>query len=670
MEPITGIAAAMGKSVVASAVRITTTALVKEFYSNFVESKLKSHGAQAALLDGLKRHLKYVEQSTRYLPTIAIQGSQFSLEQVYEPLVLQRVPDEAKFEVTSFPDEVLAPGRNALITDAAGMGKSTLSKFIVRQCLCELKYIPVIIELRRIKPEQSIQSFICDQLVGCSASEPCKSKLLELFKFGIFVFMFDGYDEVSDSLRAQISADISCMADKFPECAFWLTSRPDAALASFVSFLQYSIMPLTQEKAHALLNRYDQGRGKATQLIAKIATIPQVNEFLGNPLLVTLLYKAYDYKATIPIKRNIFFRQVYDALYQDHDLSKEGAFERRKKSNLDSEDFHKALRALGVASFKTGRVQYSSEQFTGLLQQASTIVASLKIDTGKWRYDLLSGVPIFTKDGTDTRWSHKAFQDYFTAQFVYCDLGERRVEFVKRLFNDENLERYENLLLLLAEMDLMLLRQSFISDYLRNLRDTFVSPAAKYDDEVSFAVHCMVCDTEYVYVSTDTRKTNGGFFNFNRFPEFVDKIRRSLGRPVEFNRGSFHHISDSAGVIVITGKRWGVRRMVANLDPAAFSSYGPIRSGPTGEDHRFSERAKRASHRDMGLSWYSLNDAATRAESAAERLAIARLMFVASRDTLPPSLEGIKAVLDDEAEARRVERLDELLFDSWRDENI
>ena len=70
-----------------------------------------------------------------------------------------------------------------------------------------------------------------------------------------------------------------------------------------------------------------------------------VGEFLANPLLVSLLFKAFEYKQQVPFKKHVFYRQVYDALYHHHDLTKEPGFERKKHSGLDLEDFHRVLRA-------------------------------------------------------------------------------------------------------------------------------------------------------------------------------------------------------------------------------------------------------------------------------------------------------------------------------------
>lgn len=95
-------------------------------------------------------------------------------------------------------------------------------------------------------------------------------------------------------------------------------------LTTFGDFQAFQIKDLKEPEAYALLGRYD-GNGETSQrLIAELKAErnKSVKEFLKNPLLVTLLFIVYDYKTTIPFKKHFFYSQIYDALYEGHDLSK------------------------------------------------------------------------------------------------------------------------------------------------------------------------------------------------------------------------------------------------------------------------------------------------------------------------------------------------------------
>src|SRR5262249_41244255 len=148
-----------------------------------------------------------------------------------------------------------------------------------------------------------------------------------------------------------------------------MTSRPESALASFSSFAGFQMQPLRITEAFELIRKYDDSGELAEQLISKIQgeTLHNIREFLTNPFLVSLLYKSYDYKPTIPFKKHIFYRQVYDSLFESHDLSKDGGYIRPKHSKLDIEDFHRILRSLGFITVKLGKVEYEKDEILNLI---------------------------------------------------------------------------------------------------------------------------------------------------------------------------------------------------------------------------------------------------------------------------------------------------------------
>ena len=599
----------------------------------------------------LKKYLSAAESATRFVPTIAIQGSRFELDDVYEPTIIIRQEDDHSVEVVNFPVEVIGASSKIIVVDSAGMGKSTLSKYVIRKCLVELRFFPVLVELRRIKAGQSLSEFIALTMLGDQAPQEQKSILFNLISDGEFLFVFDGYDEVDESVKKQVSHSISDFSNRNQKCAFWLTSRPDAALKSFSGFQEYRIRPLDEERAYNLLRRYDKGRGKAQPLIEKISVMPQVKEFLGNPLLVTLLYKAYDYKATIPIKRNIFFRQVFDALYQDHDLSKEGAFDRRKLSSLDIEDFHKALRALGIVTFRSGKIQYSQEEFTQLLGAAQKLLPSIEIDLGKWRSDLLSAVPIFSKDGPEIKWSHKAFQDYFAAQFVCHDLGFRSVEFVKKIMTNDNMQASHNMLVFLSELDIELIRSAYIRADLSEKRARCISEFGEEASETDMLYMIANEYGEYFYINTffyDQSMLSG----FDNFTGFLDFCREKTGITLDFSDASIMRRRGRAVVAVFCDNRWASQRVLADIDKDAYpGSFAWMDSLKVAE--KYADAAAE-------LGWLHLNRAVRECGDIKVRDGLVQLMC-SGIERVMPTLASASWILSNSEKTSRDQSIDDLL---------
>jgi hypothetical protein len=59
-----------------------------------------------------------------------------------------------------------------------------------------------------------------------------------------------------------------------------------------------------------------------------------VYEYLTNPLLVSMLFAAFDFKQTIPLKKHLFYEQVYDAYFEKHDLTKGDSYKASERIKI------------------------------------------------------------------------------------------------------------------------------------------------------------------------------------------------------------------------------------------------------------------------------------------------------------------------------------------------
>lgn len=235
------------------------------------------------------------------------------------------------------------------------MGKSTITKKMFLDIIDNGYGIPIYLELRRLTKDHCLLHEIGIQLNSLS-KEFDTQLLLELIQSGGFVFFLDGYDEIKLSEKTSVTIDIQEFISKAGDNTFILTSRPENSLVSFGDFQQVTIEPLKKKEAYELLRKYD-GQGETSSLLIdklKSGKYDMIDEFLKNPLLVTLLFVAFDYKQTIPLKKHVFYRQVYDAHFDGHDLSKGGSFIHEKNPNLILMILTKFsdLRVLNVLNFR------------------------------------------------------------------------------------------------------------------------------------------------------------------------------------------------------------------------------------------------------------------------------------------------------------------------------
>lgn len=461
----------------------TASPLIKSIVDVFVAPKLKSLKDRLSL-DSRKHFVPTEDHFTEYfhrtykkvavVNTLVFNNSQRILNDIYVPLTLSHEEDDDKFKMSSFPLSIMREYQKLLVTDTAGMGKSTLMKFLFMQAIDKGLGIPILVELRRLSKDKTILMEI-QELLSSISKEFDSRFLFELLAEGGFVIILDGYDEIRLSAKDTVTSDLQSFIQKANNNFFFMTSRPEKALSSFGDFREYSIDPLKKKEAFDLLRKYDRGKVISKLLIKKLqeTEMESVEEFLTNPLLVSLLFTAFEHKQTVPFKKYLFYRQVYDANFESHDLTKGDSYIHDKRCGLEIDDFHSVLRYLGFRCLKNQKIEFSKDEILKLIGEANEFCAGLEFRSSDFLNDLIITVPLFTKDGVYYRWSHKSLQEYFAAQFIYLDAKGRQEEILKKILNHRNLDKLVNVLDLFYDMDYKAFRNIILRELLKGYKNHF-----------------------------------------------------------------------------------------------------------------------------------------------------------------------------------------------------
>lgn len=476
--------------------------LIKGVVDKFVLPKLERFTKRFEL-DRKKYYVPTVDHFNEYLHrtykrvsvinTLVFSNSQKLLKNIYQPLTLTIGEDGGKkFKIKTFPLELVKEYEKLLITDTAGMGKSTLMKTFFMSIIDNQIGIPILIDLRRLSKEKKIVNEIQEQLN--SLDRDFDSQLLmELLAEGGFFIILDGYDEISLTDREIVTVDLQNFISKADKNYFVITSRPEQALSSFGNFREFSIEPLKIKEAFELLRKYD-GQGENSKLLIKKleeTEMSNVNEFLTNPLLVSLLFTAFEHKQAIPFKKYLFYRQVYDANFEAHDLTKGDSYIHDKHSKLEIDDFHRVLRHIGYSCLKLQKIEFTKDEILKLICDSRVFCVGLKFGESDFLSDLISSVPLFTQDGNYYRWSHKSLQEYFAAQFIYLDAKSKQNDILMKLYEHKNLEKFVNILDMYYDMDYKCFRNVIIYKFLQDYREYFTTqyqanyPGVKVRDLIS-----------------------------------------------------------------------------------------------------------------------------------------------------------------------------------------
>jgi predicted NACHT family NTPase len=407
--------------------------------------------------------------------SIVLRNNQQKISEIYIPLTLEdaesihREKKDILHKVSEYHNSFFEKYNKILITDTAGMGKSTLLKWLLLDIIKKGEKIPVIIELRKLTDKNTLLDEIIKELNPIN-SQVDKEFILDLINRGDFIFLLDGFDEIPFDYKISVTNDLQEFIWKANNNLFVISSRPEPETSGFIGFKEFHIQPLELEEAYTLLRKYGKNHEKVETLIKTIQdhrTLGQIGDFLKNPLMVSLLFKGYEYKPLIPNKKHIFYYNVYNALFDEHDLTKGGSYIHEKKSNLDIEQFHSILRKLGYLSLKQNTIEFDKATLLGLIEQSKTNCYDVNFKNIHFLHDLYLTVPIFVKEGNLYKWSHKSFMEYFAAQYIYKDTGEHKNTILQAICRSKKISTYNNLLDIYYDIDLQGFEENFVVKQVR-----------------------------------------------------------------------------------------------------------------------------------------------------------------------------------------------------------
>jgi len=434
---------------------------------------------------------EYLERSyVKYsiVNTLVFHNSQRLLKEIYVAQTIvkehQSEGDNETAKIDRLPVSLIEKYKKILITDTAGMGKSTIMKRMFIDLIdngLNLVGIPVYIELNKINKENTILDEIQEALSSLSKQFD-NELLLKFIQTGGFIFFLDGFDEISISDKSEVTNDIQKFISKAGTNNYYiLTSRSESSLSSFGDFQSFTIQPLTKEESFELLKKYDTGENKelSEKLIdlLKSGQYNSINEYLENPLLVSLLFTAYDYKRSIPFEKHRFYAEVFEAYFEKHDNTKPMR-NRDKLSGLNYDGFDRVLRRIGFLCLAKIGVKFNRDTIINAIINAREFCENLKFSESAFLEDLLSAVPLFCHDGNDYKWVHKSLLEYFAARYIAVDAKDNQNTILSKIYNSKHIERYINMLDIYYDID--------YNGFNKNIRYPFCKDFVNYYDSINF----------------------------------------------------------------------------------------------------------------------------------------------------------------------------------------
>jgi len=364
---------------------------------------------------------------------------------------------------------ILSHNSKSIISGTAGSGKSILLKHLFINSIKDKKQVPVFLELRDNNLNNNCLLECIYGVFDCFGLHLEPKFIEKAFSVGHFILFLDGLDEVTFDRRTAIIKEIDNLTTEFPRTSIIITTRPDNLTAELETFSIFHTLPLTKDQSVALVDKLHADELIKNKFIQDLNgdLFEKHNSFLSNPLLLTIMLLTYGYSTDIPNKISVFYNQAFEALFQRHDTMK-GAYKRIRETKLDIQDFGKILGVFCIQTYDDRKILFSKEEALNYLNKAKEVV-NIEYNSESFLNDLLQSVCILIEDGLFITFSHRSFQEYFTAKFIVSSDSTMKMRLLKK-YRIDILD--DNIYKLCHELDSDFLEYEIIYPFLVELTTT------------------------------------------------------------------------------------------------------------------------------------------------------------------------------------------------------
>ena len=326
--------------------------------------------------------------------------------------------------------DVFERNDKVIITGIGGMGKSMHMKNFCTDTIESAYKIPVFIQLRwfnnRNIGEKPFEELIYERLIDFGFKLEEKYFLYSL-QGGKYVFLLDGFDEISKDRKAQIAVRIQAFTQRYSGNSFIISSRTTDDICGLNEYSVYSLCNMDMKQASHLIMKLEFPMDVKKRFIDKLVEdlYEKYRDFVSVPLLLSILFITYIGNTTIPDTLCEFFDLAFDTMLYRHDNLKAG-FERPLSSGLSKADFEKVFMQFCFRTYFNDSYSFSETSLIDNIHAVSYVITK-PFDEHAYKNDLVDILCMLIRDGFEYAFIHRSFQEYFAAVCV-SDMIEEEQE--------------------------------------------------------------------------------------------------------------------------------------------------------------------------------------------------------------------------------------------------
>lgn len=435
----------------------------------------------------------------------------------------------------------------------AGSGKSTLVKHLFLSSLLQAYKTPIFVTLRDLNIQKSnLEIYVREEILQNKLA-PSDHYLNKLLEDGEFLFILDGYDEIKSSEKQEITKTLEIFIDKYPKNNYILTSRPYSNIEYFKSFYNYFIKDLEIGDQIEFTKKQIEDGALADKIITSITEGTQgyINSFFKNPLLLTLYILTYSNNSSIPTSKHVFYRRVFDVLFEQHDSTSKIGFERERKTQLNQESFEKILQAFSIKSFFAHKFDFDKDYIYKLLEESKK--DKFTFNNNDFIDDMKSAIGLWTEDCGTYTFSHRSLQEYFTAVFIskISNSTNKKAIYAKMIQSLEDLNfDIKNLLSLCYEIDKDYFTENLMLPVLEKIKNLLVLEDHTFNYNLPYFSGGLIFDKKeicgYYHTQYLNLLINSQFLQIDFFNTFLSSLATIIHNHLQHEKfENFIYISDS-----------------------------------------------------------------------------------------------------------------------------
>ncbi|MFA0404669.1 NACHT domain-containing NTPase, partial [Vibrio sp. 10N.222.52.C12] len=345
-----------------------------------------------------------------------------------------------------------------------------------------------------------------------------------------------GFDELDINLRNDYEKQIIGLTDKYHNIKILISTRYDSRFNSWQEFHSYTVLPLDKEKSKTLISKLNYDRQVKSKFLISLENelYEKHQSFASNPLLLTMMLLTYEQIAEIPNKIHLFYEQAFLTLFNKHDSIK-NLYKRKSYTNLALDQFKRVMASFSIISYSENKYYFEHEAIIPLLEKSLRLV-DVKVDPVSYLKDLIENVCILQRDGTGYTFTHRSFQEYFSAIFLVNMSNSNKFGIIDKI---SNLNHNDDIIYMVYDMNPDMLVKEWIIPKMEELVGRYSILPSSFDGQLEGLK--MMYDGISYFDRSILDEEEGNKSKSEETTEFRSSIAYSINSGTKGNDSSFFH---------------------------------------------------------------------------------------------------------------------------------